>query len=1119
MADVPNNESGVLRFKTKKREQIYDALVNLHPEFGPQVAGVYAGMLVAEANKANPERHAHVSHSVRELTTILPLFFEGLPVADDGGGADSEPGHLEKLKRLVYGHASRRSLPRYQRDAFAKSWFENHLWFVIHSHHPLLKNKESKQIDEGEFSRRLALNEEHLYQVLVKPPFFEPFKELDAMLKVDKPSDGDVATLARLISHEKQNAYFFERCENPSWLAPLLKCGAFTEPPDPTRKDGYIQFFGWPESGYLARIAPSKPSEVFEVIWKIQTDNQAIRGDFLKAALGSAPAIAAKYVRKIKRERWLDLRYHSRLPFDAAELMVKLVEASLCDEALDLAGALFAIKEFRRKASTGNEFVDSINDRSDAKPFYDEWQFTEILNKKTAGLAAARPVDFFNLLVKKLYRAESIEARDVLAEKYQDYSHIWRPNLFRGRREHEDAKDAILSKLVEIIEANKNDAKMLREFAVMLASQKLGIFKRLELYVYSLRPDEFKSEIEAALCNEDFIRAFNLRKEYILLLRQNFGGLSEESKEKILAVVDGGLTLKEYASNWAAERKAEVQNQWKATYLLPIKELLPKATFQKHESILGGEWSEEEFLSEGEMRTWPDEESPLTVDDIGAMDVGALMDYLGAHKPTDSLSRFSSSGLGSSLATVVSMNPSKYTPAASQLLEKKVRPIYVYHFLNGLHDALKAGHFFEWDDVLKLCSAILGKNGEKELGVPANEHEQDWQSVRKAMANLMREALGRKGDRMPFSERGAVWPILKKLSDDEQPTPEDERRDGGGNLDPMTLSINTVRGEAMHAVVDYGLWHSKHAPKEYEGPRMPAELKEVLEAHLKIDIDPSLSTRAVYGWRLPNIAYLDSGWVASKKDEIFPDLDKQRPFFVAALQGYLSNNVFDDLTEIFLDKLSAAIAILGTLDKGGYHGLDIDERLPQHIMIIFVRDAKHESLADHFFEKAPTKARAEAINFLGRQVLDELPNLENKLSVTPRLLGLWKKRLSEASDLEELQEFGWWVSRSPFGKETTINLLIDTLKKTKGAIEAAYEVIEALVGYSTDMPIETITALQLIADGAKENHEIDYKFQEYRDIITTVMKSDSSEAKKKAADLIHSLGERGFLTLRDLSEN
>ena len=97
--------------------------------------------------------------------------------------------------------------------------------------------------------------------------------------------------------------------------------------------------------------------------------------------------------------------------------------------------------------------------------------------------------------------------------------------------------------------------------------------------------------------------------------------------------------------------------------------------------------------------------------------------------------------------------------------------------------------------------------------------------------------------------------ILQELTEDPDPTPEDEAKFlSQPNSDPHSLSINTIRGDAMHAVVQYALWLRRAFEKAVNREALVAggfeempEVREVLERHLDPATDPSLTTRSVYG--------------------------------------------------------------------------------------------------------------------------------------------------------------------------------------------------------------------------------------------------------------------------------
>ena len=225
--------------------------------------------------------------------------------------------------------------------------------------------------------------------------------------------------------------------------------------------------------------------------------------------------------------------------------------------------------------------------------------------------------------------------------------------------------------------------------------------------------------------------------------------------------------------------------------------------------------------------------------------------------------------------------------------------------------------------------------------------------------------------------------------------------------------------------------------------------------------------------------------------------------------------MFDALKKVYW----SAIALLGkNQGKTGYRAADIDERLPQHLMVVYIRDPKHDDLLEHFFLTAPAKARGQAINFVGRVILRELSGYADKEIVISRVAKLWNQRISTSgtADIEELQEFGWWFKQSPFNHKDTIDWLLKTLEVSKGIIDVAYEIVEELQNYASEFPLETITVLDLIARAEREYHEFSYKKEEYKEVIRRVKATGNMEATQKANDLINFLGSKGFIEFREL---
>ena len=78
-------------------------------------------------------------------------------------------------------------------------------------------------------------------------------------------------------------------------------------------------------------------------------------------------------------------------------------------------------------------------------------------------------------------------------------------------------------------------------------------------------------------------------------------------------------------------------------------------------------------------------------------------------------------------------------------------------------------------------------------------------------------------------------------------------------MDLLTLSINTNRGTAMHAVIETALWVRRELEASGNdvsvGFAAMPEVRDSLDVHLDPRVDPSLAVHAVYGRWLPWLCF------------------------------------------------------------------------------------------------------------------------------------------------------------------------------------------------------------------------------------------------------------------------
>ena len=144
--------------------------------------------------------------------------------------------------------------------------------------------------------------------------FFEKLAILDSLISKG-PVLESVGKLKNLLSEKSLYKYFFEKINDPSWIKLLKNMGYFSNPPKILKDNkGYITFPEWPESQYLARVAPKAPNLVCETILEIpETDNVRIHEDFIDAALNMPPVYSAKIAER--ESEWIKTQHHLYLLF------------------------------------------------------------------------------------------------------------------------------------------------------------------------------------------------------------------------------------------------------------------------------------------------------------------------------------------------------------------------------------------------------------------------------------------------------------------------------------------------------------------------------------------------------------------------------------------------------------------------------------------------------------------------------------------------------------------------------------------------------------------------------------------------------------------------------------
>lgn len=942
------------------------------------------------------------------------------------------------------------------------------------------------------------------------------------------PTPEQVDRAIALLAHPEQRRYFFDRLENPHWLEPLKQKGFFRNPPAVVRDEekGTVQFPPWPESRYLARMAVHDPAKVLEVALLIETDNIRVNEDLLDAALAMPAAIAAKLETKVLT--WIESPYSPFWPEKFGDLVGHLARRNQVEAALALAERLLAV-------------LPGQGTLSQARARFEAWHYEGILEKNLPDLVAAAGVRALTLLCDLLNAAMQLSREQEDEEGGEDYSYIWRPAIEGERhRGFHEIRDLLVSAVRDAaIQIVREDQTLLASVLDELERRPWKIFRRIGLHVLRSFPGSDPELVRSRLMNRTLFEDRGTQREYALLSRDRFGFLLVHDQREILGWIEQGPDLDQFRESrkaWGGlppteEESAAYAGLWRLRRLRWFRDSLPTEWKQRYEALVQqfGEPQDPEMVPRAEA-VWVGPRSPKSQEELDAMSIAEVVAYLKSWRPSDDPLGPSPEGLARQLKNVVAAQPGRFTQGV--LSFREVDPTYVRAVLEGLHDSVRERPFV-WEPVLDLCLWVVDQP--REIQGPAVKKwdaDPDWGPTRSEIARLLSAGLQEGESELPLPLRDKVWKILLQLTEDPEPSPQYEREFGGTNMDPVTMSINTVRGEAMHTVVRYALWVRRHIEKGENAEQRIArgfgempEVREVLESHLDPARDPALAIRAAYGEWLPWLVLLDRGWTIGNLGRIFPDDNSQKDLRDAAWEAYIVFcQPYDDAFDVLKGEYARAVERIGVVTADRRHHGDPDEHLAEHLMVFYWRGKldldEQGGLLRRFYEKASDTLRAHALEFIGRS----LSNTEGAVDteVLKLLRSLWVFRLdvvrrspSPRAHTEELAAFGWWFVSSKFEDSWAVDQLIAALSLTR-KIDADWLVLEKLATLAEVMPKEVAQCVSLMIEGDLEVWTIHGWLKELRVILSAIIRSSDLKARQATVEIINRLGTKGFLEFRDL---
>jgi len=988
-------------------------------------------------------------------------------------------------------------------------------WFTERTH---LRDEAPPPVDKAELDRWFDAFETILHSFVGN--FFTLSGELDACLKIVKPTDDQVDAVAPKLGSPPHEWYFFDRLDSPHWIDPLAKRGFFKHPPLAKRLDGgRAGAISWSESRYLARMAQQAPREVAEIFAKIETDNFLIVRDLQKAALTMPPEMAALLTAAVCRASEAGLADFK----DASDFCAKLASASHTDAAMKLANSLFTI----RKPA----------DREDS-PYRNARWYMEGLQKVSPILTSANPRDFLPKLCGWLRAAvqDNKPWNEVL-----DFSTVWRPAI----EEHEQNSGYdFAAQLVSIV--RQSFEKALSSKGVSLAGameilqrEHFLIFKRLVVHLINCFADQDPVLARRTMMDRSLFEDSNYKHEYAMLVGRRFPMLDASERGTWFEWVEAGRELREI-KKWIKiatgkeatdDDVAQEKRYWQFQRYYWVRDHLQGKRKVFYEQMLAAHGQPEFADLNSRHGTAGGSESPIAIEELQKLSFSDAVNRVATWRP-DKPRFFGGDlqGLTGALRGYIATNSELFSKDASQLKERPF--IFVDTFLEQMSAAVQDGKTIDIAAVLGLCEWVLDQPvviSSSPSDAPRNATEAYQQWTRDAVSRFIEtlcKARVNGRPRFPLDEtRQRLAHALKKLMNEpvESNIIEQEPVQNLRVLDYLDHAINSSRGKAIDALFEYAQWIADHGraseanqESAHRGLDSMPEVKEMLEWQIN---HASFAASALFGAKIGNLYGIDKAWLESNASKIF-DLPEIEGNPTGAC-GWVAWNAFlvwaqphIEFYRLLRAQFAYAVVESSSIKPSGRSQHEPVYRLGEHLMVLYGRGQlsldDDGQLIRRFFTTTDPEIRIRSMEFVGGSLTREAPI---GAAVITRFQDLWDFYWPEFGrhdmHLRTRNRVGSWFESNEFPNDWYLSRLENFVKTARSA-ELDRSVIERLAEIAP-ASIDRVTALlDQLLPGAEESWRLWDWGEPAKTILRIALQADQP-VRELARRIIDRLGRLGLI--------
>lgn len=891
---------------------------------------------------------------------------------------------------------------------------------------------------------------------------------------------------------------FFRKVKGIKWFGTLHKAGYFDAKnipePVPAKQEGYVTVPRWEIGDYLVKTVPELAGEdgseyaprFLEIISNATTyakecefGNYHVWWQFAEV-VSKIPSkyISTEFLDVV--DYWLDDKFERGLVADEVgeKWLVKLLEEG-SSHALTLAVRLL---EVLYKVSF-NEQEDGGRKKREAFLRFDHYHADKV-TKKAAFLAGHR----LGQQAVSVFHLKLAETLDALGN--DTWSAIWQPAI----EEHDQNKyrydpgnvliEGYRESLTGYLESQPEEAC---EFVAEMIESPYQTVQRLAIYCIAQRFLICRRFAEG-LIDQKYFHS-NYRHEIWHFFNRNYALLDQGQKDRVIGLIKD---KKRFDEDGALLEGATAYEQ--ATWLAAIKDVgeQERNLYRNAIAVAKTEPDHPDFssyMSSG----WGGQESPYSVEELGALSIEELVQTLATYKEGGGWREPGIEGLVKAVKQLIKTSPFSYYDQLPRF--NKLDLAYVYALIEAYSELWNEKANLPWNDVwrylLAFFSAVVEQerfwneeNTQRRSNFVANRY---W--VVSAIGRLL--VAGAKSDEHAFDEKyhSEVESLIALLLQKEIGEKFEVKSDA------VSKAINSPRGLCLEALINLTLRLCRLSDQENN-----KDHSGVWE-HFRHYYDSELSRSEIGEYEfatlvtnyLPNFLYMSGDWVRANLEKIFDKTDYLK--WLCAMQGYsYVGTVYQEIYHY----LSEHGDLFKVLDDENIKDR-VGDRVVQHIVVAYLNDfdrlADDNSLIRVLINRKDTEELCQLVWFVWTLRKADDSKLRDKVyDLWPLLMAVVDLSTREGRKLaSSLCQWAAFVDH--FDEKRRMLLL--AIAPYADESHNSYNLLKSIANLSNKQPFEANEIWLKILEGATP----DYPEEAIRQMLTNLV-SCGDDGKRAARETV-----------------